>query len=90
MNVWYPPEACPPLTPTVIISGKRPRQRGGKTMNDKGERLDDNGEEEAGCAKGIITGFFIQQDPKKASDKVLMWVYGGFFWMVMPKGIHQL
>eukprot|EP00957_Ditylum_brightwellii_P097640 7436079-Ditylum_brightwellii.AAC.1 len=60
-------------------------------MNDKGERLDENGEvyqswgnhalildivhdmsktkEEDGYKKGIVTGYFIQQDPKKESDK---------------------
>mmetsp|Transcript_21175 Transcript_21175/g.28174 ORF Transcript_21175/g.28174 Transcript_21175/m.28174 type:complete len:468 (+) Transcript_21175:275-1678(+) len=105
MNVWHPPEAYPPLTPTAILSGKSKTQRGGTTTkdyNDKGERLDENGEvyeswgihalildivhdmstntkEEDGCEKGIVTGYFIQQDPKKASDKVLMWVYGGAF-----------
>eukprot|EP00957_Ditylum_brightwellii_P151717 11553179-Ditylum_brightwellii.AAC.1 len=42
--------------------------------------------EEDGCEKGIVTGYFIQQDPKKASDKVLMWVYGGAFLSGDAKG----
>eukprot|EP00957_Ditylum_brightwellii_P094960 7231504-Ditylum_brightwellii.AAC.1 len=82
MNVWHPPEACPPLTPTAIIFGKRQRQRGGTTMNDNGERLDENGE--------VLSLGILFNKIKKASDKILMWVYGGAFWVVMPRGMYQL
>ena len=90
LSVWHPPEAYPHCLRTYgsIVGSSRRRQVLGSTKAvvkkisyDMADtcRLATGITDTEAQGSTVVTGFYVQHDPTKPSEKVLFWLYGGAY-----------
>jgi len=85
LSVWHPPEAYPHCLKTYDADRRRNPRRPKAIVKGISYDMADTCKLATGItdveAEGstVVTGFYIQHDPNKASDKVLFWLYGGAY-----------
>ena len=78
LSVWHPPEAYPHCLRTSVQQPKAIVKEISYDMKDTC-MLATGITDTAAAGSTVVTGYYIQHDPTKPSDKVLFWLYGGAY-----------